>query len=523
MAMSVFRDRDQYNCSVCLDLMKDPVTIPCGHSYCMSCIEAYWSQNQIGTTRCPQCRHEFPTRPALNKNTMLAEILEDLRTTTYESSLPALAVAYPGEVECDFCTGVKLRAVRSCLECRAAYCETHLQPHHDFPALRRHKLIVATRIPTCPRHDRLLEAFCRTDNTCICMSCVVDAHKGHDTVSSAAERDQKQVILQDHKCQFVEKRKEKEEALQDLQNAFEAHVKSAQQAVEDTQLAFSSLIASLEKSCTEAIDRIKAQLEIDKDRALGLQEQLELELAMLMGKEELIDKLLQTEDNIDFLQNFETMPSPSGDEEVPCRSLEPPISFSDASSMVSEFIENLGAFSKQTVDNMFANFHIKVGDRVRVKSSVNTPKFNWGNTVTHESVGLVKSISEETVIIDFPEHKNWKGLLSEMARVTAPDESVHIRVGDRVRVKSSVNEPTFEWGRVTHESVGVVTSVNDEILIADFPEYEAWKGLLSEMELVDINKSTGADESEPPPQQKKGKLNVKHRKYNFGKVLLGKK
>lgn len=72
--------------------------------------------------------------------------------------------------------------------------------------------------------------------------------------------------------------------------------------MEDTQLAFSSLITSLEKSCTEAIDRIKAQLEIDKDRALGLQEQLELELVTLMGKEELIDKLLQTEDNIDFLQ-----------------------------------------------------------------------------------------------------------------------------------------------------------------------------------------------------------------------------
>ncbi len=69
--------KDQFSCPLCLDLLKGLVTIPCGHSYCMSCITDHW--NQEDTKRvysCPQCRKTFRPRPALNKSTMLAEVLE---------------------------------------------------------------------------------------------------------------------------------------------------------------------------------------------------------------------------------------------------------------------------------------------------------------------------------------------------------------------------------------------------------------------------------------------------------------
>uniref|UniRef100_A0A671LNH7 RING-type domain-containing protein n=1 Tax=Sinocyclocheilus anshuiensis TaxID=1608454 RepID=A0A671LNH7_9TELE len=77
---SISLAQDQFSCSICLDLVQDPVVIPCGHSYCMSCITGCWDQDyQKGVYSCPQCRQTFTPRPVLRKNTMLAEVSEEER------------------------------------------------------------------------------------------------------------------------------------------------------------------------------------------------------------------------------------------------------------------------------------------------------------------------------------------------------------------------------------------------------------------------------------------------------------
>ena len=196
----VVLDKDQFNCSICLDVLRDPVTIPCGHSYCSDCIKNYWDQDDyLGVYVCPQCRQNFNPRPVLARNTMLADVVEKFKKTgLQEAGAPSKqSFAEAEDVECDVCTGRKNKAVKSCLVCLASYCELHVQPHYESTAFKKHRLVSASkkfRETICGRHDKLLEVYCRTDRQCICYLCLTDEHKGHDTVLAEEEMQQKQVI-----------------------------------------------------------------------------------------------------------------------------------------------------------------------------------------------------------------------------------------------------------------------------------------------------------------------------------------
>uniref|UniRef100_A0A4W6E730 RING-type domain-containing protein n=1 Tax=Lates calcarifer TaxID=8187 RepID=A0A4W6E730_LATCA len=56
-------------CSLCQDVLKDPVSTSCGHWFCRQCITSYWDQSgSSGDSSCPQCGQRSRPGPGLQTN-----------------------------------------------------------------------------------------------------------------------------------------------------------------------------------------------------------------------------------------------------------------------------------------------------------------------------------------------------------------------------------------------------------------------------------------------------------------------
>ncbi|XP_062285593.1 tripartite motif-containing protein 16-like [Scomber scombrus] len=349
-------DRENFCCSICLDLLKDPVTIPCGHSYCMSCINNFWDgEDDKKIYSCPQCRQTFTLRPVLMKNTMFAALVEQLKKTGLQAAAADLCYAGPEDVACDVCTGRKLKAFKSCLVCLASYCENHLQPHYESPTFKKHKLVDPSeklQENICSHHDEVMKMFCRTDQQCICYLCSVDEHKGHDTVSVAAERTERQRELEVSQLNIQQRIQHRQKDVKLLQQEVEAVSLSADKAVEDSEKIFTELIRLIQKRSSDVKQKIRSQQETEVSRVKELQEKLQQEITELKRKDAELKKLSHTEDHNQFLHNYPSVSQLSEPTDSSSINISPLRYFEDVTAAVSELRDKLQDILKEEWTNI---------------------------------------------------------------------------------------------------------------------------------------------------------------------------
>ncbi|XP_035861391.1 tripartite motif-containing protein 16-like [Sander lucioperca] len=303
--------RETFSCVICLDLLKDPVTILCGHSYCMDCIQRHWDgEDGKKIYSCPQCRKTFTPRPVLRKNTMLSDLVEQMMKTGLQAAPADHCYAGPEDVACDVCTGRKLKALKSCLVCLVSYCDQHLQPHYNSSAFEKHKLVEPSKNlqeNICSHHDEVMKIFCRTDQKCICYLCTVDEHKGHDTVSAAAERTERQKELEGSQQNIQQRIQDREKDVKLLQQEVEAINSYADEAMDDTENLFTQLIGLMEQRRSDVKQQVRSQQKTDLSRVKDLQKKLDQEITELKRKDAELKKLSHTEDHTQFLHNYSSL------------------------------------------------------------------------------------------------------------------------------------------------------------------------------------------------------------------------
>ncbi|XP_051505535.1 E3 ubiquitin/ISG15 ligase TRIM25-like isoform X2 [Myxocyprinus asiaticus] len=294
---------EELQCSICLDVFIDPVTIPCGHSFCKTCLKECWD-NSKGCC-CPYCKETFSKRPDLKVNTALRQVVQHFKE---KSGLRKFC-----EVLCDICDERKLKAVKSCLVCQSSYCDTHLEPHHRVQRLKKHKLIDAVvnlEDYICQEHEKPLELFCRDDQMCVCLFCAATDHKTHNTVpivEESGEKKNKLVKTQADVQQMIQDRIKK---IQDIKNSAELRKKNTEEQTAASVELFMALMRSIERCQAELLEVMEEKQKAAEKQDEELIKELEKEITELKRKDAELEQLSHTEDHLYLLQIHPSLCSP---------------------------------------------------------------------------------------------------------------------------------------------------------------------------------------------------------------------
>ncbi|XP_068451728.1 E3 ubiquitin-protein ligase TRIM21-like [Clinocottus analis] len=310
-AVNCLLSEDQFLCSICLDVFTDPVSTPCGHNFCKNCITEHWNTNN--QNMCPMCKKVFTTRPELHINTFITEMVSQFRHSAQQkasSSSSEQQESKPGEVPCDVCTGTKLKALKSCLVCLASYCETHLEPHLTMSGLKRHQLMDPVENlegRMCMKHDKPLELFCRTDQTCVCMLCTVLDHKMHNVVPLKEEYEGKKVELEKTEAEIQEMIQKRRLKIQEVKRIVKLSEEDADREKAEGVQVFTDLKESVERKLKELINTIEEKQRTTKKQAEDSIKELEQEISELMKRSTEVEKLSLSEDHLQLLQSFQSL------------------------------------------------------------------------------------------------------------------------------------------------------------------------------------------------------------------------
>ncbi|XP_053577415.1 E3 ubiquitin/ISG15 ligase TRIM25-like [Bombina bombina] len=245
--------REEVTCPVCVSIYTDPVTLSCGHTYCLSCINQTWDNQEEGEYSCPECQQRFRRRPELKRNLRLRNIAETFQPT---ESVNETGI---------FCTYCVHPATKSCLMCEESFCDFHVRSHSKS---EEHVLTEPTTSwgnRKCTKHKELLKYYCTKDAACICATCsLAGEHRGHQVELLNEASEKKKEKLRNVLQKLTTKREKTEKRVQSLQE----HRRGVQEKAAGVTERFTALIRDIRRQLEDLEKRVLSEITRQQEQVL---------------------------------------------------------------------------------------------------------------------------------------------------------------------------------------------------------------------------------------------------------------
>ncbi|XP_073338515.1 E3 ubiquitin/ISG15 ligase TRIM25-like [Pagrus major] len=302
-------------CPVCQDFFTDPVTLPCGHDFCLTCIKAVWETDGSNEAPlfCPECQIFLPSDLTLEVNTILQTKVKDFTTNMpstaeHRTTTPGRASKSSSTIHCDHCIETPSVAIKTCLTCDASLCQAHALLHQQRSALREHTVVEVTGdllSLKCREHRDELKLFCMEERVPVCCLCVlVGTHKNHKASQLHEACTDFKSMLETTLNQLLKRRGEAEHVIKDLESLYTQTLKSAadfRERVSDKYSRIRVVLDGDERLMMQIIDAEEAYVTEWLEAQRGVMEAQIKEIDSLRAASK---SLLQETNDLRFLQQI---------------------------------------------------------------------------------------------------------------------------------------------------------------------------------------------------------------------------
>ncbi|XP_028993586.1 E3 ubiquitin-protein ligase TRIM39-like [Betta splendens] len=303
---------EQFTCTICLHIFRNPTTIPCGHNFCLKCIKRFWDTSN--KAECPLCKRASKPRPGLRVNIDLKNIVEQwFPPKSHKPRLKPVKPPSTYELLCDVCHQHEIRAVRVCLDCKKSFCEIHLKPHQKDPDLAKHTMMdpatyTSTRL--CKKHNKDLTMFCEKDQKLVCIKCTESKHKHHNTITLDSKSQRVKSELSKAKAEFQQMIQERSSKVDEIQTSVELSRVNKEREIESSVQAFSLMISAFEQSQALSIGKIEQKYKEMERRAEDYVKELRQEIQDLQKRCNSLQYMENHDDSLQVIKSFPPLSAP---------------------------------------------------------------------------------------------------------------------------------------------------------------------------------------------------------------------